>query len=365
VAARQQWQLDYGRARAELLAGHFARAADLFRKLSSSARDGFDRRLALEQAALATEWSKRGLRLVSLDTLSELDQPIADRRSTDEISILYTNAAAYGLGTGLALVPITDADRPASVILPTLAIAGAAVGAVAIVDAETRLGYGVPQSVVSGMYIGLEQGISWVVWNQARARRQDQWQEEVVSALIWASATAGAALGGIVGSVRGTTPGRASFVGSTALWAGSVAGLLGGSFGDDNDGQRDDRAMLSAALGVNAGVVAGVLMAGDVSPSIARVRFLDLGAVGGGVVLGGLYLAAADDGADSRSLMTTTALGIGAGFGIAWFATRKMAPDRGPSERATAIHERSFLSSLSASFAPTRGGALLALHGSM
>jgi hypothetical protein len=358
----EQWQRDYSAARAELLAGHFAKAARLFDVLAASASDPFDRRLAAEQAALASNWSNR--RLVLSEASEQLDEAgnPSRLRTTDEISILYTNAAAYGIGSGIALAAITEPSTPAGAIFPTLAIAGTTVGAVAIVDGHTNaFKYGVPQSMVSGMYIGLEEGVTWVIWNQARVRYDEEWKAGTVAALIWGSATLGAGVGAAVGSLRGTTPGRASFVGSSALWTGTIAGLVAGAFGKEDDDTRDDHAMLGAAIGVNAGAVAGLLAAGTVSPSIARVRYLDLGAVGGGLVFGGVYVGLSEKNLDSRALMATAAVGAGVGLATTWFLTRHMPRDLGPDERRTT----SFAQSLRPTFVPLAGGGGLYLNGTL
>jgi hypothetical protein len=155
--------------------------------------------------------------------------------------------------------------------------------------------------------------------------------------------------------LRGTTPGRASFVGSSALWAGLVAGLFVGAASPEDDRQ-DDSALLASAIGLNVGAVAGALAAGPVSPSIARVRFLDLGGIGGGLLFGGLYLAAADKDIESRGLMGATALGSALGIGVAWYATSGMPADR--IERSDRVSRPAM-----ASIAPARGGAMLSFGG--
>jgi hypothetical protein len=163
--------------------------------------------------------------------------------------------------------------------------------------------------------------------------------------------------GGLVGTLRGTTPGRASFVGSSALWAGLVAGLFAGAVSSEDDRQ-DDHALLASAIGLNVGAVAGAFAAGPVSPSIARVRFLDLGGIGGGLLFGGLYLAAADRKLEGQALLGATALGSALGLGVAWYATSGMPADR--IERSDRVSRPAM-----ASIAPTRGGAMLAFGGEL
>ncbi|MGC4090951.1 MAG: hypothetical protein QM756_24370 [Polyangiaceae bacterium] len=132
------------------------------------------------------------------------------------------------------------------------------------------------------------------------------------------------------------------------------------SIGSDYD-VRDDHALLAAAIGVNAGAVFGMFTAGDVSPSIARVRYLDLGAIGGGLTLGGLFLAAGGKDTSASGLAGSTALGVAAGLATAWYATRGMTQDLGPETAKQA----SLLEAIRPTIAPTSGGALLALQGQL
>lgn len=104
------------------------------------------------------------------------------------------------------------------------------------------------------MYVGLSEGLVWTFWNQSRTDRQDEWSGKTVATLIWGSATAGAIVGGAIGSTSGTTPGRASFIGSAALWGGLVAGMGVAALHEENYAQ-DDAALLGAGIGMNAGVV--------------------------------------------------------------------------------------------------------------
>jgi len=193
--------------------------------------------------------------------------------------------------------------------------------------------------------------------------RADEWTPKEVASAIWGFTTAGAAAGAIVGSLGGATPGRASFVGSAAMWSGLVSGLMVGAITPDDDTQ-DDSALLAAAVGLNAGAIAGVLTAGQVSPSIARVRFLDLGGIAGGVAVGGLYLSAAGKESTPGGLMGLLSLGIAGGLTTAWFATSTMGADRLSEEnRPSPSTSSSVLTTATVSVAPTAGGAALAVRG--
>ena len=335
VATPASWRSAYQSARDQMLAGDFGAAANAFDLLAKSAVNDADRALALEDGGLCREWEGRGLVLIKRSDLGEstMASKAANRRTSDEISILYTNAVFYGIGTGAWAVAVADPSHPdaATVILPLLGFGGAAAVGVAIVDSgDHPLHYGVAQSIVTGMYVGLEEGITWTVWNQARAQHFTEWSSKTVATLIWGSTTIGAVLGGVIGSVNGTTPGRASYVGSTALWGGLVTGLLAAAISRNDHDQRDDNGLLLGALGVNAGALVGMLTARDVSPSVARVRFIDLGALAGGLVAGGLWLATGpkSDDDSTRTGLAVTGLGVAAGLTTAWFATARMPEDR-------------------------------------
>jgi dipeptide/tripeptide permease len=263
--------------------------------------------------------------------------------------------SVFGLGTGAWIDVYTEPRSAGGAILPALGLAGVATAGVAIADHHSPFKYGVPQSIVTGMYVGLYEGISWSLWNQARSTRRDQWEDKTVASVVWGSAAVGALTGGIVGTLRGTTPGRASYDGSAALWSSLVGGLLGAALSKDDD-RADDNALLASAVALNAGALAGMLTASSVSPSIARVRFIDLGGIAGGLLFGGIYLAAADRKPEVSGFSGLTAVGIATGVGIAYFATAGMTPDRSPGE--TAQKKETFLGSLAGGLAPTKGGGI-------
>ncbi len=356
------WDAAYARARSAMAYGRFALAAGSFADLAASAPTPEKRALASELASLARQWAEAGLVLRPPRAQNEAEGGAqANERTTDEISVLYLNSVVYGLGTGVWLAALTEPRDAASGILPALALGGAAAGAVALVDHEAHLGYGVPASAVTGLYIGLEEGITWSLWNQARAPYFDEWQGKTVATVIWGSASAGAITGAVVGTVAGTTPGRASYVGSTALWGGLLSGLFTAAVTADDRGQRDDGALLGAALGTNVGAIAGVLTAGTLSPSVARVRFMDLGGIAGGILAGGLYVSAVNDSNNStvQGLFGVTALGIAGGLALSAGLTQSMSADRGSSADA----QESALN-VDPTLIPVRGGTLIGAIGS-
>lgn len=354
------WTFRYGEARNRLLAGDFHEAASMFAELARDARDPSKRALAEAQAALAREWEVRGMTLVRRDLLREhdLNARSVNERTTDELAVLYLNSVLYGIGTGTWTAVLTKPDSNAGWVLPILGFTGATVGTVALIDSSQRLPYGVPQSIVAGMYVGFEEGLALTLWNQAGDSSQ-RWKDETFVTLMWGASTAGALAGAAIGASVGTTPGRASFVGTAALWSGVVSGLAVTAVQPSN-GASARGPMLAASLGIGAGAIGGMLAAGPVSPSIARVRFLDLGAIGGGLLFGGVYLAAANRDGSGQAGAGITALGIASGLAVAWYATSSMPQDR-PEDRAK---EATKPVSWSPSLLPSKDGAMLGVAGS-
>ncbi len=354
----ESWWTRYRAARALMAEGNWEGAVDALDALAKEAPDSSAAARVTDDAALCRTWIQRGLVLVARADLGEstLHARQANQRTIDELAVLYTNAVFYGLGTGAWLASRTEPDSAAGAILPALGFAGASALGVYALDQGKPLGYGVPQSMVTGMYIGLYEGIAWTVWNQSRYRYNEAWEGKTVATVIWGSASLGLAVGGILGTQRKTTPGRASFVGSAALWSSVVLGFVTAGVAP-NDDKLDDRSWLAAALGVNAGALAGALGAGSVSPTIARVRFLDLGGIAGLVLSGGLFLAS--ESRNEQAGLLAMGLGSSAGLAAAWIATTGMPKDdpKTDAPSATGFGAARLVA------APVRGGATLGIGG--
>ena len=335
-ATSEEWKSSYAAARAEMLAGRFQAAAAQFAALIPSAPDPASRMLASEMMTACQTWAQGGFVLTTQQRLNlARPQLLEDRRTLDEIAILYTNAVLYGVYTGIMVDTWSKPSSAGGAILPPLALAGVSAGIVALIDNTVHLGYGVAQSIVSGMYVGFDEGVAWILWHEASSQGSSKFGAREADTLIWGIGTAGAVVGGVVGSIFGTTPGRASLMGSTALWSGLVAGTLVGGISN-----HADSALLSAAIALNVGAVAGALAGAEVSPSIARVRFIDLGGLSGGLLVGGLYWAMADRDASGRGVLTATSLGMTIGLTTAWLLTRKMETDLPRKGREPSFAER-------------------------
>ncbi|MBX3203011.1 MAG: hypothetical protein KF894_33105 [Labilithrix sp.] len=319
-----EWSHKYEEARTKLLTGEFTAAAALFAELEATAVNRVDLALARAHRSLADDWSGRNLTFVRRQDLADpaLASRALDRRSTDELVSLYTNAVLYGVGSAIWLGALTEPKTAAGAILPGVALTAGAVGTVLALDSGRGLRYGVPQSIVSGMWVGLEHGIVWTLWHNSRANTPGL-ETTTHATILWGLSTVGAVAGGVLGETLGTTPGRSAWVGSTALWTGALAGFATG--GVVRDGATP--ALALAGIGLSAGTGIGLLSAEAVSPSIGRVRLIDLSGLLGGVASAALYTAAANRDSTAQATSGFTALGIAGGLAIGWIATSGMAKD--------------------------------------
>lgn len=349
------WKARFTAARELLFAGKLAEAAVAFDALALQTSDPIERALSFEMARFARELWSRELRLEP--------KPVVEtgprRRTTAEIASLYTAGVLYGIGTGGWVAVLTEPRSAGGAILPALGLAGLATAGVWMLDSGKGLGYGVPSSMVTGLEIGLAEGILLTTWNQARVRWYDEWSGKTMATLIWGSATVGAAAGLIVGEAKGTSPGTAQLVSSGALWGGMVSGLTVAALAGKGP-TADENALLGAVIGLNAGAVGAALVAGSVAPTVGRVRFVDLGGLAGGLTAGGLYFALADRQVDENAAAGITAAGAATGLGVAWLLTSGMAPDRGEQAKGG---PPSWVSNVRTSVSPTQGGLTIGLSG--
>lgn len=335
-----------------LEAGRFAEAAAAFEGLAGE-DDPATRAWAAHLAALSRRWLTERLVLTpgTAEVNEQANARAERRRTTGEMAVLYIDGVLYGLGTGGYVAILTEADSLTGIILPCLGLAGLTAGSLYFVDSRTHLGYGVPRSVSAGLRLGLLEGTLWTLWNDETG---GDWGAKTAVGVVWASTTLAGVVGGLVGEHIGATPGAASMVESAGLWGAALGGLWAFGITEQLDvADSSEILLLSAAISVNVAALTGALLAGEFEPSASRVRYLDLGGLSGGVLVGGLYLAFADRDVDGSALAISTGFGIAGGLATAWWLTRDMETegflDRGLTAAPTLV--------------PTEGGALLSLGG--
>lgn len=343
-----EWHARYAHARTLLVDGHAAEAATVFESLASDAPTDHDAELARELASVARASANK-----------EIGPKSPHIRTSDELSVLYASAFIYGLGTGGWVVLLTQPGNFAAAILPFAGITSAAVGGVAVADGYKPFRRGVPHSIAAGLYLGLGEGVWIVGLEHAGATRRDdgsRWSSSAVATVLWAGATAGGVTGGFIGSFREPTPGRVSFTSSAGTWAGLTSGFLGAAF-ESRERSRTETAFVVGGIGYNLGILGGIAFAPRIAPSVTRVRFVDLGAISGGLVGAGSYALAAEGNANVRVGLGCAAAGMATGIGVAWWLTSGM-PQDPPSRPAPAVTIRPLVT-------PTQGGLLLGVSGEL
>jgi hypothetical protein len=323
---RSAWDTRYAEARTDFLAGREALADAKFDRLAAQAPTPEDARRAQEMAELSRA------KLARLEDASVI-------RTPQELTLLYSTAFVYGLGTSAWVALMTEPKNLGAAVLPFAVLTTASVGSVALFDGYRPFRLGVPQSIASGVYLGFGEGI-WAVGLQhaVATRRTDLsvWGDKEVASVLWGGATLGAIGGGLVGSVRHPTPGRVSFTLSTSLWGGFVSSFAATALSPNGD-LRTEHAFTSGIIGYNAGLVAGLIFAPRVQPSVARVRFVDLGGIGGGLIGAGTYTLVAGDPGRTRATFGASALGAALGLGLTWWATNGMQTDPSPKSGAVPL----------------------------
>lgn len=392
-----EWQGRYDAAGRQMMAGDYMGAIQEYSALAATAPNENARNLALEQLRVATEFAHRqqggpaatGTSATPAPTVtgptSALDippnelPPLPKRvrnpymRTTDELVFLYVATPLYGFTTGFwldALITGSDGWSSSSTgsgaFFGGLGATGLSVLAVAMLDGGKKFKYGGPQSITTGLTIGFGEGMAMALWAGNRTESSFSTYRKFTS-YVWGLSTAGIVAGSVVAATIPTTPGRSSWVGSTALAGGVFLGGLAGAFTPSATGGNDDNVRsfgLTAAIGGLAGVGAGILTAPLLSPSISRVRFIDLAWVSGAVLSLGFCATYGNAGRGCSERAAFGALGAGAGVGFIVGALATMGLKGDPLEAHTPgalPKEASFFEKLTPTIMPTQGGVNVGL----
>lgn len=346
----QAWSERYAHARAKLLEDDYRAAARLLTELADKAPTPVQRELAAELARIARA------KVVSDESEPEL-------RTADELTTLYATAILYGLGTSAWLALQAEPDNIAGALIPFATVTPAAAGLVAFADRFRPLRHGIPHAIAAGMYLGFGEGLWLTAFQRANASAHEgiePWGPQRISTALWLCATGGGLAGTLVGAINRPTPGRVSFTASSAIWTGALGAFVAHAVSSDA-AERAQLTYLVGGIAYNAGLLAGIVFGPVVAPSVARVRYTDLGGLFGALLLGGGYALLAGD-ADSRVGLGLAAAGGTLGLGIAAWATRDMPPDRSHDRLQPVIGTRA---SLRPTLVPTSGGFFAGLSGEL
>ena len=262
-----------------------------------------------------------------------------NQRDPSELALLYVASIAWGGSLGLFLDGLGQAGNAnagaslAGVLLTPL-MAGVGCVLPSVIDYAYHRRRGVPQTVTTGMLLGLGEGVALnEFFSNHQATSFHTYTKD--TAWVFGGTSVGLATGLVVASFVETTPGRAAWVETTGLFGGLFAASIAGAAARptgyptpqfDADGRAD--VGITAAVAGGAGVAIGITTATWFSPSALRVHLIDLGwltgAVGSGV---------ACNRCNTPDIFLAMAVGSGIGFVGMFLATIPMAPDR-PGEHA-------------------------------
>ena len=178
---------------------------------------------------------------------------------------------------------IFEVNSAAGVLLPSLGLAGLSSYGVYALNDQNKFKRGMPRTISLGLRLGFVQSTLLASYAGSEFSEVDG-KTALVGA--FAGTTLGGIAGGYVAHKHTISPARASLIESSAIWGGVLTAM-----GHDalNNGNSENEILLSSAVGVFGGALVGALIIDDQALSESRVRYLDLGGIGGGLVAATLY----------------------------------------------------------------------------
>ncbi len=268
-----------------------------------------------------------------------------------EAVVLFQLGAAYGLtlgawgAVGLRGPDATADDAPAlTVVLPVLG-AGAGVVVAALVDARRDVRRGRVYAANAGFYLGLLGALGAQLLPEGALADANSFER--ASAFLGAG-TAGLGLGIAAAHATDSMPGSASFVLSGGVWGAFIGATLDRAFRESGRAEGAVGLLVGEAIGAGA----AMLTAHALSPTPSQTRWLDLGALLGGLT--GALLFSSTDSAQTASL--ASALGCVGGGALGFILG---APADGERELARRLSARA--TPVVPTFTPVRGGGVLGL----
>jgi hypothetical protein len=257
--------------------------------------------------------------------LERLTRPAAERPDRESRLELPVFGTLYGLWLGVAVPAALGADSNEAYGAGLLA--GVPIGLLSALAAQRSQQYseGQARAITWGGIWGSWQGLGWSevlgigqeeVCSEFGCFETDDNSEEVLASMIFGG-LAGIATGAVIAR-NPVRSGVSSAAQGGSTW-GSIYGAMLAEMFDSDDGGDGDGVLLTSLLLGNAGLLAGELLGSAYDVSRPRVRLMNLGALGGGLVGLGIDLLA--EPGDNAAIAIPLASSV-AGLAIATVATR-------------------------------------------
>lgn len=277
--------------------------------------------------------------------------PLARPRATidgGEAVVLYQLGAVYGLTLGVwgavGIRGATVSSSALNVVAPVLG-AGAGIVVAALVDARRDLRRGRVYAANTGFYLGLIGALGVRLLPEGPLADASSFGS--ASAFLGAG-TAGIGLGIAVAHASDSAPGSASFVLSGGAWGALIGLSLDRAFRDGRAGDGAVGLLAGEAIGAGATLLTAHLL----RPTPSQARWLDLGALLGG--LAGAVIFSTTDSAQTASL--ASAIGCVGGGALGFVLG---APSDAERELARRLDARA--PTFHPTFTPTRGGGVIGI----
>jgi hypothetical protein len=284
------------------------------------------------------------------------------KRSPNEIGLLYVTSAGYGAGLGIWLDAEIGISDPGVRLIPPAVLGVAAPIGVYFVD-QPAMPRGMPAAIAAGLAIGGGEGLAIAGTQFVTADEADAWGFKGLSRSVAIGATAGGAVGFVVGYFEEPSPKLSAFASSGAFWGTAIGSSIG--YGLSEEGTGYGRSNDSAAIGGLIGFNVGLLATGGLStlfvPSWRQLGWMWAGAgIGAAASVPVFLFYAGEDTPPAKRGLIFTGTAIALGIGAAGVFTA--GPDR---ESADSSPERSWASLEYVAPITLPGGAGIGLGGSL
>jgi hypothetical protein len=250
--------------------------------------------------------------------------------------VLYTTAAAYGVGTGIWLDGVTQLSDPGPSLIAPIVLGGAVPVGIYLADNYYAFHRGVPESISTGLLLGAVEGTA--IAGTAWANSTNHWSFGADATSAFLFSTAGGVGGYVFGEWLRPDSRSLTFIASGGAW-GAVAGTEfgaaiasacpapGASVTPCQGSGWTAGASIVGLIGYNVGLAGTGILSARYMPSWRSQAWMWGGFLLGTAASSVVYFAYIGSSDDPRHGLIANALGGLAGLGIAAAVTANWKDD--------------------------------------